>query len=870
MKSLRWYRAGLFCTALLVSPQFLTAEPAPLLSIQRGTNGLPRLTFPMVGADAYAVWSATNVFGPYLPDNSGTQVGPSLQVTLPGGQRYYRVSATSIDSNEMLAGIVLNRLTYGPTPADIAHIRSIGPGAFISEQLAGETISDTLNTDPPITNAPIYVPPQQFTNWIRVSATGLVPSGGSITERTNFGIHFSGPGRVYLDDIRLVTGTNADVGDNLLLNGDFEDPMLFPPWIYGATNVTLALNTNQTVITNSPTVDGLAASGTNCLLLVASAGNNNLYSTFWQPFTSTPPPTNQPFTLSFSYLPVQNASNTTLSLRLNGSGLRQNINLPSIPATPPTPPPNPSAISPVYARLTNTVGSLEDLRAWHVYRAVHSPQQLHEILVQFFENHFNTQYQKTKDWFDMNFSGAITNDTVRQWLSVDMEFRENRLFRSKLLDPNCTFHDLLKISAESPAMVIYLDTVLSTKNAANENYARELMELFSMGADNGYIQPDIVDLAKIWTGWRVAKKDASVANNPLAPPLVDTTNAPGLWVLHFNTNQHNYTSTKRLFTNGTVDVRFGSQFRGGQPYSLIISNQAFPGTNGMREGYLVLEHLATLPYVMEFMSVKLCRVFIHENFQYGEYDYRTPATPEAQLIKDCMTAWDTPASDGRKGNLRSVLRVIFDSALFRSQSAAGQKVKTPLELAVSAVRALRLRDTDTNGWVSTTGDTDGYGISGQNNTSPLSRMGNMGLFNRAEPDGFSEFGSIWLNTANLCERMRFTQSFLMPTSGSTLKSSDYGTPGTRNVSDPVKLLRLQLPSVQWNDASAIVDLFLGLIYPGEGRGNLEIDRNAAINLLNTDDAGVSSPFTGLTGATYDGRVRTMVGFLLSVPRFQTQ
>ena len=105
------------------------------------------------------------------------------------------------------------------------------------------------------------------------------------------------------------------------------------------------------------------------------------------------------------------------------------------------------------------------------------------------------------------------------------------------------------------------------------------------------------------------------------------------------------------------------------------------------------------------------------------------------------------------------------------------------------MRALRVVGTDTNNYVSATCDSDGYGITGKNgNTPPLSRMGSMQLFNKAEPDGYSEFGRIWLNTANLAERMRFVQHLLM-SSGSSLKTSDYSTPGSANTSDPVKLLK---------------------------------------------------------------------------------
>jgi uncharacterized protein (DUF1800 family) len=867
------------CSALLClsifSPLSRAAEmiPAPPKIVgDKLTNGQPRLVFPYPGAQAYEILSANDPAGPYTPDiTSGRFLGPSFIVTNPAPGKFFKVGAVPMSSNDLFMATVLNRLTYGPTPDDIDRIRSIGADAFIAEQLAGELIPDTINTDERIVNTPIPIPPPNpLTNWIRVTATGT--AGG-----VNFGLYLTGSGSVYIDNVSLVRGTNAEVGPNLVQNGDFEDPTLVPPWVNPGGLVRTA------VITNSPTVDGLAASGSNCLRLTYSGEPSGLTTGFNQPFTNATPVSTQRFTLAFYYLPVQNTNALDLVCRVTQGGqllgTTGRVSLPTLPPAPPTPPTPPPVISHVYPRLTNSTATLDDFRGWHVFRAIHSPRQLQEVLAQFFQNHFTTQYQKTKDYFDNNFQfGQYTNDLVRENVSVDLHWREHNRFRQALLNPNCNFYDLLKTSIESEAMIIYLDTILSSKAAPNQNYGREILELHTMGADNGYIQQDIVDLAKVWTGWRVDKKDPSVAGNPFAAPLTRVAtnlapfiDAPGLWVLHYNTNQHDLT-TKRLFTNNVIHPRFGAAFGGGTSYALILSNTLAGGTNGMNEGYKVAQHLAASPYTMEYLSVKLCRLFVHEDFFYGQYDYTLPnLTPEAQLVKDCMTAWNTPAGDGRKGNIRSVLTTIFNSALFRSHGASQQKVKTPLEFTVSAVRALRTVSTDTNSWVSATCDSDGYGISGTNgNTYPLNRMGGMGLFNKPEPDGWSEFGRIWMNTANLCERMRFAQHLLMAGNNS-LKTSDYGSAGSRNTSDPVKLLQAKLPGASWNNAAAVTDFFLGLLYPGEGAANLGRDREAAINYLNTDEAGTgSSPFSGLSGTAYDGRVRSMVGFLMCLPRFQEQ
>src|SRR5439155_16103379 len=133
---------------------------------------------------------------------------------------------------------------------------------------------------------------------------------------------------------------------------------------------------------------------------------------------------------------------------------------------------------------TNAV--IADLRAWHILRAVGARRQFLEILLQFLENHFVTQWSKSEGVY---FDPYYDDGTYQDALATQFEYLENEKWRNALLNPACTFYDLLKISAESPAMIIYLDTYQSKgnkANIANENYARELMELFTMGVDNGY------------------------------------------------------------------------------------------------------------------------------------------------------------------------------------------------------------------------------------------------------------------------------------------------------------------------------------------------------------------------------------------------
>jgi uncharacterized protein (DUF1800 family) len=536
---------------------------------------------------------------------------------------------------------------------------------------------------------------------------------------------------------------------------------------------------------------------------------------------------------------------------------------------------------------------LPEFRAWHVLRAVNANRQLLEILLQFFENHFVTEYGKSYSWLNNNYSADS-----RRRLAAQMEYAENQGWRAALLNPNCTFYNLLKLSAESPAMIIYLDTVASdgrTGKVANENYARELLELFCFGVDNGYDQNDITVMSRAWTGWRVEIVHPTNAFNPFAPQSTTTldgtgntikTNLYGVYAFNYQSAFHN-TSSKTVFPAKTIPARFGSPWVGVN-YQLTLTNGS--GTNSIQDGYQVIQHLANQPFTAEYLSIKLCRLLVHDNFPnpnsdpssaaYAYYNYAAGnLTPEAQLVHDCMLAWET---NSPKGQIWKVLKVITDSDLFRAHAAAQQKVKTPLEFLVSAVRALR-SSTNGSGLNGTfTADTDGLAISGTSLTSedgdsPLLRMGNMRLFDRDSPDGYPEDGPAWISAGTLAERVRWVQSYCIA-SGLEGHSSSVGSKvndANNCVCNPVQLLQSKLSPPNWTNAPAVADYFVTILYPGEGAGNLQLFRDSAVNYLNTNDTNAPSAFSSLTpssaaGNIYDTRVRGMVSLLLSSQRFHEQ
>jgi uncharacterized protein (DUF1800 family) len=397
-------------------------------------------------------------------------------------------------------------------------------------------------------------------------------------------------------------------------------------------------------------------------------------------------------------------------------------------------------------------------------------------------------------------------------------------------------------------------------------------------------------MAPAWTGWTLDIVLPGDASNPFAPRSnvrIDptgpnaVTNLVGVWALNFKPNNH-APGAKRIFGGKTVPARFGA------PYTTkLYGNSATPGlyelniparagTNGFADGYDIVRHLADLPFTQEFLSVKLCRLFVHDDFHIG-YDFTDgTTTPEEDLVRACMAAWE-----GSGGQLRPVLATIFNSALFRGQGANAHKVKTPLEFAASAVRTCRLSANGTGLHGTWTAVTDGYGIiasqaPGQRagNDSALLRMGGMSLFNREEPDGYPEAGVAWVSAGALAERVRFVNS-LMKAVGQTGKN-DNNNLLNNNVTDPVRLLQLRLPSgTDQRDAGKVAELFLGLLWPGEGRAGLDAYKTLAVEFLNTGDTGAPSAFNLLTPSNvanqpYDTRVRGMVALLLSLQRFNEQ
>jgi len=257
-----------------------------------------------------------------------------------------------------------------------------------------------------------------------------------------------------------------------------------------------------------------------------------------------------------------------------------------------------------------------DLSEGKLYRAILSNRQLEEQLVDFWYNHFNVFLDKGADRY-----------LVPTY--------EREAIRPRVLGK---FRDLLEATAKSPAMLFFLDnwqsvaaTPLQRGNAKrpvrglNENYARELMELHTLGVDGGYTQKDVTEVARCFTGWTIRQPRQG----------------------------------GDFFYNDRVHDK-------GQKTVLGVT---IPAGGGKEDGERVLDILARNPATARFISKKLAERFVADD------------PPQKLIDKMARTFRD------KNGDIREVMKTMLTSDEFFSQTAYRAKVKTPFEMIVSAVRA---------------------------------------------------------------------------------------------------------------------------------------------------------------------------------------
>jgi len=370
-----------------------------------------------------------------------------------------------------------------------------------------------------------------------------------------------------------------------------------------------------------------------------------------------------------------------------------------------------------YGSQRELLGELADQK---IYRAAFSENQLHEVLTEFWFNHFNVSRSDNQA---RAYIGTYERDAIRPHVLGG-------------------FRDLLGATASHPAMLLYLDNAQSTANEGqrtlmdhrmaerttsgrfgcggdsrgrrarggnrpydkqlrgeglNENYARELLELHTLGVDGGYAQNDVIEVARAFTGWSAA------------PP-------------RFFRGQIGEDRLQRAFRTGMLEVgEDGFLFRvaGHDAEEKTVLGERLLAGRGLADGEQVLDIVSRHPSTADHLSLKLARRFVSDE------------PPQALVTRMAGTYRETG------GDLKAVMETLIGSPEFWDTRARGQKIKSPLELVASSLRALDAdlpRPREAVKWVE--------------------RMGQP-LYAYEAPTGYPDRAAQWVNTGALLNRMNF-------------------------------------------------------------------------------------------------------------------
>ncbi len=341
------------------------------------------------------------------------------------------------------------------------------------------------------------------------------------------------------------------------------------------------------------------------------------------------------------------------------------------------------------------------LFAQKMIRAAYSENQLQEVMTDFWFNHFNV---------------SMTKGQVQPYVLT---------YERDAIRPNTLgkFEAILNATAQHPAMLFYLDNATSgsdnnemnqrlkkvaaansklKKSAGlNENYAREVMELHTLGVDGGYTQTDVTELARVLTGWTVR-------------PMLK-----GGYGAQMSRLQGSRMGGKVATMEG--DFMFLA-IRHDQAAKNFLGKN-YTANGGLNEGVEALHQLATHPSTAMFVCKKLATRFVSD-------------APSEKLVTE-MAAVFTRTD----GDIKQTMMAMLNSREFWKKEVLRSKVKSPFELAISTIRATNAdlkQAVQINNW--------------------CARMGQK-LYGYAAPTGFPDRASYWVNTGALLNRMNFGLAF---------------------------------------------------------------------------------------------------------------
>jgi uncharacterized protein (DUF1800 family) len=340
----------------------------------------------------------------------------------------------------------------------------------------------------------------------------------------------------------------------------------------------------------------------------------------------------------------------------------------------------------------NLVNELAQAR---IVRDILTERQLEAVMTAFWFNHFNIYAPKDSDQW---YSASFERDVIRR----------NALGN---------FHDLLLATAQSPAMMVYLDNWLSVgpnslangvdprnpkskkgNKGLNENYGREVMELHTVGVGGGYSQADVTSLAAILTGWGVDKPNDGGG-------------------FQFDYKRHE-PGPKAWF--GYVIDDNGNVTKASSAAPMGVESDAVATPNSVKQGIAALNILANAPQTARFISTLLAQYFVSDN------------PPPALVDRLAKVFLDS------HGDIKTILRALIASPEFNSRQYFHNKVKTPEEFIASAFRA-------------TASDP-------QNPGALANKLGDMGMppFRALPPTGYYLTADRWMNSTALVDRLNFS------------------------------------------------------------------------------------------------------------------
>lgn len=467
------------------------------------------------------------------------------------------------------------------------------------------------------------------------------------------------------------------------------------------------------------------------------------------------------------------------------------------------------------------------LYAQKLIRAAYSENQLQELMTDFWFNHFNVSLSKGQS---QPFVLTYERDAIR---------------------PNTMgkFESILMATAQHPAMLYYLDNASSGSNnndmnqrlkkavsanskpkksaGLNENYAREVMELHTLGVDGGYTQSDVTELARALTGWTVR-------------PMMK-----GGYGAQMSKMQGTRMGSKIATTEG--DFMFLA-IRHDQGEKTILGKK-YPANGGLNEGIEALHQLAVHPSTATFICKKIATRFVSD-------------TPSAKLVAEMAAVFNQT-----EGDIKQTMVAMLNSREFWKREQLRSKIKSPFELAISTIRATNaeLRNTaQINDW--------------------CSRMGQK-IYGYAAPTGFPDKASYWVNTGAVLNRMNFGLAFaaqrIQGVSTNLLALNNNHEPEsvdhalqtysailmpTRNQKENIHRLTAL---VRNESLQSSLDKALASTQPAKGIGE---DMSGGVDTM--DDAMVQKKGKGIKKAMpamemgVSGQVAHVVGIIIGSPEFQ--